>query len=512
MSTETATQDPMSDAFVRLQERLAKHPDFEAIRTSVRRVQSLLSNDTSRTQCVANAVTEDAGLAARLLRLINAAYYKSAGGGTIVNVPRAVAVMGFNAVRNLAVSLRLLEQLPSDRRGRVLREDFLRALLAARLARELCHETRLLEEACVTALFQNLGRMLVAAHLPDEALAIRRQVGRHETPLGAKEDLAAKDRFGLGYADIGVQICKQWGWPEGLRLSMMRGAWPAHPPVDAHDRLRWVGWLANELADVLVYMSPAQWEDVCTDLAMSAGRATKHSAKELREALARTRMDLEDIAEALGIPLSQLEDWHEADAVDGAEGTEGALPRALPAQARSSAERPAPGQVDRAMLQEEALHLSEALLDVSAAKVVPERALSAMFMGLGARRAVLFLAARSNVPFQIVNVVGDELASVGPAWTVDPAQGRDLFSRLCARGTDTLIHDANRPEIQSHLPPGFQRVGRPNCFVVLPMTFKERAVGMIYLDRDDGETFVIDDESMKLLRTLRNQALMALRA
>ena len=37
-----------------------------------------------------------------------------------------------------------------------------------------------------------------------------------------------------------------------------------------------------------------------------------------------------------------------------------------------------------------------------------------------------------------------------------------------------------------------------------------RRLGMIYLDRDDDQPFVLDDEALRLVRSVRNQAALAL--
>ena len=80
------------------------------------------------------------------------------GGGSISTVSRAAALIGFAGIRNLALSLIVLERMENKAHAQQLREEFLRSLMAASLARELSPNSRESEEAFLCAMFQNLGR------------------------------------------------------------------------------------------------------------------------------------------------------------------------------------------------------------------------------------------------------------------------------------------------------------------------------------------------------------------
>ena len=169
------------------------------------------------------------------------------------------------------------------------------------------------------------------------------------------------------------------------------------------------------------------------------------------------------------------------------------------------------GATGSELLAAESLALSHALLDDHARVEVPGRALAALWQGLGARRAVMFLRRPGRTSCTPTRFLGAPLKPEPQlSWSVEPAGGRDLFSRLCARGADTLIDDAQRPEIARYLPSHFQRAVKARHILVLPMRAHGRPLGMIYLDREDEQPFLIDDREMRLVRTLRNQAAIAL--
>jgi HD-like signal output (HDOD) protein len=493
-------------ALARVSQKMQRHPDFPALQAAVKRLQRVARDERAHLRALVDAVLQDPALSQKLLRLTNTAHYR--GAGAIGSPQRAIAVMGFDTVQRMAMGVRLLDGLPSDGPGLLLREDFLRAMLAGRLAGELCLEPRKQADAHLVAQFQNLGRMVAAHHLADDALAIRQRVPRNTWPLAEAEQQAAWRHLGLRYTDLGAHVARSWGWPEGLRHAMRRGDWPLHATRSLPENLRWLGWLANDLGDVLLYTEPSQWPERCERLAGQAGPATGHSAAALLGAMARVRPKLEHLAETVGLPLSPMRAWQQADVVQG----QGATPATGEVGPATDMHTALPGT---ALLGQAAQQLSQALLGPQARQTVPRRVLRALWQGLHPRRAVLCLPPLDQplAPWRVAQVLGDALRE-DPAhpWLVDPQRGQDLFSRLCAHGSDALIADAQQPDIARHLPPAFLHGARARHFLVLPLAARGQPLGMLYLDRCDGDPFHIAEQDMHLVHVLRNQATLALLA
>ena len=87
----------------------------------------------------------------------------------------------------------------------------------------------------------------------------------------------------------------------------------------------------------------------------------------------------------------------------------------------------------------------------------------------------------------------------------------NLFQAICQKGADTVITDARVPSIAQRLPAWYQtHVGAP-AFLLLPMALKGAPFGLIYGDVGEPGSWVVDERELALVRTLRNQAVMALR-
>jgi hypothetical protein len=72
-----------------------------------------------------------------------------------------------------------------------------------------------------------------------------------------------------------------------------------------------------------------------------------------------------------------------------------------------------------------------------------------------------------------------------------------------------LIADASAPNIAERLPPWYQGAVRAPSFLLLPMMLKGQPFAMIYADKARPGAIDLGEKELALLRTLRNQAVMA---
>lgn len=87
----------------------------------------------------------------------------------------------------------------------------------------------------------------------------------------------------------------------------------------------------------------------------------------------------------------------------------------------------------------------------------------------------------------------------------------NLLSAVCRNGADSLITDASAPQIARRLPPWYlQHVNAP-AFLLLPLALKGAPFALIYADMPQPGSFELSEKELSLLRTVRNQAVMAFR-
>ncbi|MCB1997502.1 MAG: HDOD domain-containing protein, partial [Rhodoferax sp.] len=314
---------PQAEAtLARLAPHLQRRPDLPALSGATREVQRVSRRETAHVRALVEAAERDPGLSARLLRLANTAACASAGAGANDSIDRAIRLLGFDTVRSLAAGLPMLDLGAGPDSPVLAREWLLRSLLAAQIARELCDHGRLADAAHLAALFQNLGRLLLAVHLPQDAATVRRATPATAWPRAPHEDRAARRHLGWQLPALGAQVARQWGWPASVRASMTRPLAPSPRPAHERDeQLRRVAQTANDLADLLIDADPRHWRQACDDCVAAGDTGAGRDADVLLGALARTRPQLEALAELVALPRSERAQWQRGDITRAAPGS-----------------------------------------------------------------------------------------------------------------------------------------------------------------------------------------------
>jgi len=76
---------------------------------------------------------------------------------------------------------------------------------------------------------------------------------------------------------------------------------------------------------------------------------------------------------------------------------------------------------------------------------------------------------------------------------------------------DIFISDVDDSKIVDKVPKWFRESMTAKTFVLFPLTIKDKSVALIYCDKDHAGSIVIAENELKLLKTLRNQALLAIK-
>lgn len=524
--TPGAPADGRLDA---LMARMRFKSDFPAMSDAVVRIQGMANSETESIASFTNEILKDVALTNKLLRLVNSAHF-AARGGSIHTVSRAVSLVGFNGVRNMALSLVLLEHMRDKAHAHQIKDEFLRALMAGSIAVELCVEAHENEEAFIAAMFQNLGRMLAEFYFADEARAVRHLVGASYKPLS--EARASASVLGVDFETLGLGVAKAWGLPEAIQHSMRRprGEPPLRPPVQAAERLRWIALVANDMADILLRAPPRELE---LRLAQEAGLYAKTLGirpQQVRQATVAARKKLIDMAGAMelsvaeGSAAAQLlqhpdEDLaaHPIPMPDKAEPPDALAPLALQATPP-----PVPGKDQPVVLPSVADVLSAGIQDISQAMVedfklsdVLRMILETMVRAMGFQRVVFCL--RDPKADALTGRFGLGAGVEGPDSVVKAfhialkASSLDLFSTVCLKGVDTLISDATEPRIAQRLPAWYRSHVHAPTFLLLPLVIKGKPFGLVYADKAEKGLLPLDEKELALLRTLRNQAIIAFR-
>jgi serine/threonine protein kinase len=500
--------------------RMKHRSDFPAMSDSIGRIQRVANSENESLGTLSNEILKDVALTNKLLRLVNSASYRHAGGGTISTVSRAVALVGFAGIRNMALSLVLLEHMHDKGHASQLKEEFLRSLMAGSVASELCTGVRETEEAFIGAMFQNLGRLLTQFYFPEEARAVRGMLadhaksGRAVTP--AVEEAAAIGVLGVSFEDLGAGVAKSWGLPEALQRCMRKpgGDVPARGADKPGERQRWLARAANEITDVILQSAPGETSSALCALAQRYGRLLDIDADDMARAATAARGKLSQMARAMnlhvapGTPAARLLRAPGEDAPAAVDDPDTLTPHELhatlptpldPGPLVNAAEVMAAGIQDITNSMVENFRLNEVLRMI----------LETMFRALGFRRIVFCLRDPRTEVLTGRFGLGEQAERVAAHFKVPLKGPSDLFTAVCLKGADTLISDATAGNIASRLPAWYRDSVNAPAFLILPLMLKGAPFALIYADKADPGGIALGEKELSMLRTLRNQAVMA---
>lgn len=504
--------------------RMRHKSDFPALSDSVVRIQSMASSETESVHTVTNAILKDVALTNKLLRLVNSALY-ARGGGNVSTVSRAVTLVGFNGIRNMALSLVLLEHMQDKKQAEHLKEEFLRSLMAGSIASELCPAQRETEEAFIGSMFQNLGRLLVQYYFPEEAAQIRSLV---QSKRGAvSESTAAMRVLGLTLQEIGLGVAKTWGLPMGIQRCMRlpEGEIPTSTPFDVGERLRWVSVVSNEVADTLLHSQAKDTDANIASITRKYSKVMGNMAGYIADATKTARTKMIDLAKAMDIrvvpgsaaahllrtPISSEEAAAQAAERESSLGAFElhATSTDLPSASDTAAIK---ARMVTATLAAGIQDITNAMVDDFKLPDILRMILETMYRAMDFQRVIFCMRDAKTETLTGRFGLGSGVEQHIKIFKIPlKTTALDLFAVICNKGADTMINDSSEARIMQNLPEWYRRAVNAPTFLVLPLQNKGVPFGMIYADKSIRGGMDLNDKQLAMLRTLRNQAVMAFR-
>jgi hypothetical protein len=139
--------------------------------------------------------------------------------------------------------------------------------------------------------------------------------------------------------------------------------------------------------------------------------------------------------------------------------------------------------------------------------------LETMFRAMGFQRVIFCLREPKAEALVGRFGLGAQVETVSRAFRIDLRRNAspDLLAAVCIKNADTLIADARVPHIAQRLPAWYSKEVNAASFLLLPMAMKGAPFALIYGDKAEPGALALSERELALLRTLRNQAVMAFR-
>jgi hypothetical protein len=87
----------------------------------------------------------------------------------------------------------------------------------------------------------------------------------------------------------------------------------------------------------------------------------------------------------------------------------------------------------------------------------------------------------------------------------------DVFHLAMEKGLDLMIEDISAENIANKIPAWYKQTVSSQSFILLPINVNNKPVGIFYADMEQAHSMQITPKQLSLLRTLRNQSVLAIK-
>ena len=173
------------------------------------RLNNILSREDATVADVAEVVASDSGVAAKVLQVVNSAFFRLPR--RITRIEHAIAHLGFTAIRSLALSAEIFSRWPSRCLPGAFEPEDLQAhtQVIAGAAYALAGRSPWADDALLAGLLHDIGYWILLQQLPKEMCQALEMARARGIPLHEGEIQV----LGTSHAEIGAYLLGLWGFP-----------------------------------------------------------------------------------------------------------------------------------------------------------------------------------------------------------------------------------------------------------------------------------------------------------
>lgn len=505
--------------------RMRSKSDFPAMSGIIHQINKIVASESDGSNQLAQVILQDFSLTNKLLKLVNTVSYAQFG-GQINTISKAVSIVGFESVRNIAMSLIIMDFLQNKSQAQELKDEVISSFFSGIVAVQLSEgmNAQDIEETMICAMYMNLGRMIAKFYFFEESEEITRLM---EDKM-LNEEQAAMKVLGVSYNELGIGIAKTWHFPDRLIAGMQKfNDEKIAIPSSEVGRMSVTVNMANELCAIATVNDPKGKKAALKKIRERYAIAGQFSEEKLSAALEHGLQDLSKRSHVLGIdtttsialknlrvwldhsldkPHDQKDKTHKNDTLNGVLTIDLAIDTITLVNAEDE------------MKPDPETTLSDGIQDVTNTLVgeyklndVLQMVLETIYRALGFRH-VLILSRDVKHRMMVARFgFGENITEILPRFHFPLAFDADVFHLALAKGLDIVIEDVGAPNIASKIPSWHSRAVDSRCFLLLPVVVNKVPIGLIYADMQHEKKLQLTSKQLSMLRTLRNQAVLAIK-
>lgn len=199
---------------VTARELVADVQDLVALPDSYLRLQALVRDPASTLTDFARVLELDPGLAARVLRIANSAFFGLSR--QVDTLSLAVNVMGVSRLHDLALATAVIGSFNRlNLPGIDITAFWRRSIHVGIVARLLGQQCRLAESErlFIAGLLHDIGHLVMYLRVPDDCITALQHSREQSLPLAAAE----RETLGFHYGEVGAALMAKWQFPVSLQ-------------------------------------------------------------------------------------------------------------------------------------------------------------------------------------------------------------------------------------------------------------------------------------------------------
>ncbi len=421
--------------------------------------QGVESEDTSTTE-LAQIILHDTSLTSRILRLANSVIYNPTN-VPISTISRAILFIGFDMVRNISLSLAIIDSLLKTRSRehvmKLMAKSFHGAALAQQLAKRRGDDAT--EEVFIAALLSSVGEMAF--------WCVAEDAGERILKLAAEEGCTAKAAqeklLGFNFDQLTLALTRNWRMSDLLQSSI-------NNPQLANPRIRDIN-LSKSLAE----SAQSGWEDKNTQAVIK--KIAGHLKLKESETEKLVRRQAKEVAETIReygaieilgyLPILSESKTGQDDSSD--EFLIHEYPEADPL-------------LQLAILKD----LGSALETGPTPNVILEIILEGINRGVGMDRCVFALLSQDKTMLTDKYSISSNNQGFARPFKFSAIEN-NIFSKALKEGQALWVQDALAEQYKNLIDEDVRRILEAESFMLYPIVIDGKPIGLIYADRKPSE-------------------------
>lgn len=182
------------------------------------KILKVASQGKSGASDMAEVISRDPALTANILKIANSAYFGLSQ--KVTTIPRAIVVLGFDAIKSIALSASVIEAFRRNYYNNHFdRSKFwVHSLACAYLSKKIAGMTHRaeLETAFVCGLLHDIGKVVLDIYFPDSYQRVLEKLA-----TGSITSVQAEDEIlGFTHAEVGMWLAQRWRFPKAIVFSI----------------------------------------------------------------------------------------------------------------------------------------------------------------------------------------------------------------------------------------------------------------------------------------------------